>query len=101
MRTMEILINSPNNCFRMLIVVKGEYSQEVTKIEASHGVLLLDVIIFDQILSHCCEYSLLIQVLVFEYSYERIWESIRILFAVRSNEQRIPKLRIRRYEYLH
>ena len=87
---MKILINSPNDRFRMLIVVKSEYSHEVTKIEASQGVLLVDITIFDQILSHFCEYSLLIRVLVFEYSYERIWESTRI-----------PKLRIRRYEYLH
>ena len=98
---MKILVNSPNVCFRMLIVVKSEYSHEVTKIEASQGVLLADDTIFDQILSHFCEYSLLILVLVFEHSYERTRESFRILFVVRSNELRIPKLRIRRYGYLH
>ena len=52
MGTMKIPMNSTNVCFRMLIVVKGEYSQEVTKIEASQGVLLVNETIFDQILSH-------------------------------------------------
>ena len=58
-------------------------SHKVTKIEASQGVSLVDDNIFDQISSHFCEYSLFIRVLVFEYSYERIWKSIRILFVVR------------------
>ena len=42
MGTIKILTNSPNVCFRMLIAVKSDYSHEVTKIEASHGVLLVD-----------------------------------------------------------
>ena len=44
---MKILINPPNVCFKMLIVVKSEYSHEVTKIEVSHdqGVLLMDTIV--------------------------------------------------------
>ena len=83
----------------MSIVVKSEYSHKVTKIEASQGVSLVDDSIFDQTLSHFCEYSLFIRVLGFEYSYERILESIRILFVLRSNEPRIPKLRIRGHEY--
>ena len=61
----------------------------------------MDDTIFDQMLIHFCEYSRSIRVLVFEYSYERIWKSIRILFVVRSNEPRIPELRIRGYEYQH
>ena len=101
MRPMKILLNSPNVCFNMLVVVKSEYSHKVTKIEASQGVSLVDVTIFDQIRSHFCEYSLFIRVLVFEYSCEGIWKSIRILFVVRSNEPRIAKLSIRGYEYLH
>ena len=87
MRAMKKLINSSNVCFRMLVVVKSEYSHKVTKIEVSQGVSLVDNTIFDQMLSHFCEYSLFIRVLVFEYSYERIWKSIRILFVVRSFAQ--------------
>ena len=98
---MKMLINSPNVCLRMLIAIKNACCHKITKIEASQGVLLVDNIIFDQLLSHSCEYSLFIRVLVFEYSYERICKMIRILFVVRSNEPRIPKLRIRGYEYLH
>ena len=37
-------------CFRMLLVVKSEYSHEVTKIDASQSVLLVDDNILDQIL---------------------------------------------------
>ena len=48
MRTMKILINSPNVCFRMSIVVKSEYSGKVTKIEASIGVLWVANVMFYQ-----------------------------------------------------
>ena len=65
MRTMKILINSPNVCFRMLVVVKSEYSHKVTKIEASQGIFLNDTV-FDQG-CHFCEYSLFARALAFEY----------------------------------
>ena len=49
MRPMKILLNSPNVCFNMLVVVKSEYSHKVTNIEASQGVLLVDDTIVDHI----------------------------------------------------
>ena len=57
------LFQNSNSC-------KNEFSHEVTKIEASQGVLLAEDSIFDQIVSHFCVYSLLIRVLAFEYSYD-------------------------------
>ena len=86
----------------MLIVIKNEYCHKVPKTDAFQCVLLVNNTIFDEILSYFCKYSLFIRVLVFKYSYERIWESIRIVIVVvvRSNEPRIPNLRIRGYECL-
>ena len=68
MRFMKILINSPNVCFRMLVVVESEYSNRVTKIEAYQGVSLVDVTIFDQILRHFFANMRCL----FEYSYSNI-----------------------------